>query len=164
MAGGGGTVTGSGGSSGSTGQDWSAYVGTFLESQRGDADDCTSDPPLAPWSIGDYYRFALDTTEEPPSLAQYSCSSAASCSDAVAGRFRLNAGVWTMNGANLWTSAPPCEYQTGRFTLRESDAGLLKRQDSLEAPLLDNNGVCPQQVSQDLTCTHVFLYLMTRVQ
>lgn len=161
--GGGGTMSsgGSGGSSGSS--DWSAFVGTFLEAQRGDADDCTSDPPLEPWSIGDHYRFELDTSEEPPSLVQYNCSSATSCSDTSAGRFRLIDGVWTMNGPNLWTSAPPCKYQTGRFTLREGTGGLLKRQDSLEAPIPENNGVCPQQVSQDLTCTHVYLYLMTRV-
>jgi len=160
--GGGGTM-GSGGSSGSSGQDYSAFVGTFLESQRGESDDCTSDPSLAPWSIGDYYRFELDTTEEPPSLVQHNCSSAASCSDSSSGRFRLNAGLWTMGGPNLWTSAPPCKYQTARFTLWEGDAGVMKQQDSLEAPIPENNGVCPQQVSQDLTCTHIFRYLMTRV-
>jgi hypothetical protein len=146
---------------GASGASSSALNGVFTETERGESDDCTSDPALVEWSLGDTYRFAIEQGASGERLVEYTCR-AAGCSTSPSRTFSQQAGVWTAGGANFWSAMPPCEYMTARFTLTAlPDGSLRKKQETLTAPLEAAGATCPRTVVQNTTCSHVFVYRLT---
>lgn len=146
---------------GASGASSSAFNGVFTETERGESDDCTSDPALVEWSIGDTYRFAIEQGASGERLVEYSCR-AAGCSTSPSRTFTQQDGVWIAGAANLWSAMPPCEYMTARFTLTAlPDGSLRKKQETLTAPLEATGATCPRTVVPNPTCSHIFVYRLT---